>query len=288
MKKFIFLSMTMAALASCQQIDFDDIKADDGSDANVMLTFSTYGQQEFTRAAAPLTDQCARLSVAVFDEDDAKVGSTKSQKVGDANFGTVGLSLPDGTYTIVAVAHNGDGNCTITSPTKATFPSNKMTDTFCYCGELVVEGSVSESLEMKRVVAMMRLTITDVIPDGVARLKFYYTGGSSTLNPRTGFGCVNSKQTEYRSVIDDNGMPVSVYEIYTAPHEQNDILKLTITSQDVSNGDIDVFEPMENIPVTVNKITTWEGSLFGGGSSSGGNIGITLDTAWDGTISYTW
>ena len=287
MKKIIFLSL-VAVLASCQQIDFDNIGQDADGNSNVMLTFSTYGQQEFTRAAAPLTDQCARLSVAVFDEDDAKVGSTKSQKVGDANFGSVGLSLPDGTYTIVAVAHNGDGNCTITSPTKVTFPSNKMTDTFCYCGELVVDGSVSESLEMKRVVAMMRLTITDVIPDGVARLKFYYTGGSSTLNPRTGFGCVNSKQTEYRSVIDDNGMPVSVYEIYTAPHEQNDILKLTITSQDASNGDIDVFEPMENIPVTVNKITTWEGSLFGGGSSSGGNIGITLDTAWDGFINYTW
>ena len=288
MKKIIFLSL-VAVLASCQQIDFDDIGQDADGNANVMLTFSTYGQQEFTRAAAPLTDQCARLSVAVFDEDDAKIGSTKSQKVGDANFGTVGLSLPDGTYTIVAVAHNGDGNCTITSPTKVTFPSNKMTDTFCYCGELVVEGSVSESLEMKRVVAMMRLTITDAIPDGVARLKFYYTGGSSTLNPRTGFGCVNSKQTEYRSVIDDNGAPVNVYEIYTAPHEQNDILKLTITSQDASNGDIDVFEPMENIPVTVNKITTWEGALFGGsGSSSSGGVGITLDTAWDGFINYTW
>jgi len=287
MKKFIFLSM-ITALVSCQQIDFDDIKADDGSDANVVLTFSTYGQQEFTRAAAPLTDQCSRLSVAVFDEDDAKVGSTKSQKVGDTNFGTIGLSLQDGTYTIVAIAHNGEGNCTITSPSKVTFPSNKMTDTFCYCGELVVDGSVSETLEMKRVVAMMRLTITDAIPEGVARLKFYYTGGSSTLNPRTGFGCVNSKQTEYRSVIDDNGMPVSVYEIYTAPHEQNDILKLTITSQDASNGDIDVFEPMENIPVTVNKITTWEGALFGGSSSSGGNIGITLDTAWGGFINYTW
>lgn len=288
MKKFIFFSL-MALLASCQQVDFNDINKNNKGNANVVLTFSTYGQQEFTRAAAPLTDQCARLSVAVFDEDDAKVGSTKSQKVGDANFGTVGLSLPDGSYTIVAVAHNGDGNCTITSPTKVTFPSNKMTDTFCYCGELVVEGSISESLEMKRVVAMMRLTITDAIPDGVARLKFYYTGGSSTLNPRTGFGCVNSKQTEYRSVIDDNGMPVSVYEIYTAPHEQNDILKLTITSQDASNGDIDVFEPMENIPVTVNKITTWEGALFGGsGSSSSGGVGITLDTDWAGTISYTW
>lgn len=279
----------MALLASCQQVDFNDINKNNKGNANVVLTFSTYGQQEFTRATAPLTDQCSRLSVAVFDEDDAKVGSTKSQKVGDTNFGTIGLSLQDGTYTIVAIAHNGEGNCTITSPTKVTFPSNKMTDTFCYCGELVVDGSISETLEMKRVVAMMRLTITDAIPDGVARLKFYYTGGSSTLNPRTGFGCVNSKQTEYRSVIDDNGMPVSVYEIYTAPHEQNDILKLTITSQDASNGDIDVFEPMENIPVTVNKITTWEGALFGGsGSSSSGGVGITLDTDWAGTISYTW
>ena len=167
----------------------------------------------------------------MFDEDDAKVGSTKSQKAGDTNFGSVGLSLQEGTYTIVAIAHNGEGNCTITSPTKVTFPNNKMTDTFCYCGTLDVgEGGISETLEMKRVVAMMRLTVTDAIPNGVARLKFYYTGGSSTLNPRTSFGCVNSKQTEYRSVIDGNGQPISVYEIYTAPHEQNDIQRKLLHS----------------------------------------------------------
>lgn len=281
--------MAAVMLASCQKAAIDDLDGLD-PDANVVLTFSTYGQQDFTRAAEPLTNQCSRLSVAVFDEDDAKIGTAKSQKVGDNNFGTIGLSLQDGTYTIVAIGHNGDGNCTITSPTKVTFPSNKMTDTFCYCGELVVDGDgINEELQMQRVVAMMRLTLTDEqIPDNVARLKFYYTGGSSTLNPRTGFGCVNSKQTEYRSVTDGNGQPVSVYEIYTAPHEQNDILKLTITSQDAAGGDIDVFESMDNIPVTVNKITIWEGALFGGGSSSGGNIGIALDTQWDGTINYTW
>jgi len=288
MKKVILFGMAAVMMASCQKAAIDDLDGLD-PDANVVLTFSTYGQQGFTRAAEPLTNQCSRLSVAVFDEDDAKIGTAKSQKVGDKNFGTIGLSLQDGTYTIVAIGHNGDGNCTITSPTKVTFPNNKMTDTFCYCGTLEVgEGGISETLEMKRVVAMMRLTIDDAIPDGVARLKFYYTGGSSTLNPRTGFGCVNSKQTEYRSVTDGNGQPVSVYEIYTAPHEQNDILKLTITAQDAAGGDIDVFESMDNIPVTVNKITIWEGALFGGGSSSGGNTSITLDTQWDGTINYTW
>ena len=280
-------------MAACEKPIMGDAYDVDEGDANVVLRFAPYQQQGFTRAVTQLTDQCSRLSVAVFDEDDAKVGSTKNQKAGDSGFGTVNLSLPEGTYTIVAIAHNGEGNATITSPTKVTFPSNKMTDTFCYCGELEVTGDmISQELQMQRVVAMMRLTLTDEqIPDNVARLKFYYTGGSSTLNPRTGYGCVNSKQTEYRSVIGDDGQPVKVYEIYTAPHEQNDILKLTITSQDADNSVISEFSPMENIPVTRNKITTWEGSLFGGsngGSALSGGIGLTLDTAWDGTINYTW
>ncbi len=284
-------------MAACEKpIVGDGYDVDEGG-ANVVLRFTPYQQQDFTRAATKLTDQCSRLSVAAFDEDDAKVGSTKSFKSTDANFGTVNMSLPEGTYTVVAIAHNStDGNATITSPTKVTFPSNKMTDTFCYCGELVVDGDgINEELQMQRVVAMMRLTLTDEqIPSDVARLKFYYTGGSSTLNPRTGYGCVNSKQTEYRSVIGDDGQAVRVYEIYTAPHEQSDILKLTITSQDASNGDINTFSPMENVPVTRNKITTWEGSLFGGsggtggGATSEGGVGLTLDTAWDGTINYTW
>ena len=292
--------MAAVMMAACEKPIMDGVDGNDNNaDNNVILTFSPYQQVDFTtrasrRTVASLTDQCSRLSVAVFDEDDAKVGSTKSFKSTDANFGTVNLSLPEGTYTVVAIAHNAtDGNATITSPTKVTFPSNKMTDTFCYCGELVVDGDgINEELQMQRVVAMMRLTLTDdQIPSDVARLKFYYTGGSSTLNPRTGYGCVNSKQTEYRSVIGDDGQPVKVYEIYTAPHEQNDILKLTITSQDADNSVISEFSPMENIPVTRNKITTWEGSLFGGsngGSALSGGIGLTLDTAWEGTISYTW
>ena len=295
MKKVILFGLAAVMMAACEKPIMGDAYDVDEGDANVVLRFAPYQQQGFTRAATALTDQCSRLSVAVFDEDDAKVGSTKSFKSTDANFGTVNLSLPEGTYTVVAIAHNStEGNATITSPTKVTFPSNKMTDTFCYCGELVVDGDgINEELQMQRVVAMMRLTLTDEqIPSDVARLKFYYTGGSSTLNPRTGYGCVNSKQTEYRSVIGDDGQPVKVYEIYTAPHEQNDILKLTITSQDADNSVISEFSPMENIPVTRNKITTWEGSLFdggnGGGATSEGGVSLTLDTQWDGTINYTW
>ena len=64
-----------------------------------------------------------------------------------------------------------------------TFPNNKVTDTFFYYGDLVV-GTEKQSydLTLTRAVAMFRLVLTDdEIPSTVAKLKFYYLGGSSTF-----------------------------------------------------------------------------------------------------------
>lgn len=74
---------------------------------------------------------------------------------------------------------------------------------------------------------MFRLVLTDEeIPSSVSKLKFYYVGGSSTFNPSTGYGCVNSKQTEIRTIA--NG--VTTFSIFTLPHTEDDVLtKLTVT-----------------------------------------------------------
>lgn len=285
--------MVALAFASCEKpVIENDAKKGHEPDANVTLRFTAYQQEGFTRSTEALSDQLTRLSVAVFRTDGTKAKSI-NQNAGDAGFGTVALSLATGSYKIVAVAHNGLGSATITSTEKVTFPSNKTTDTFAYYGTLTVgENPVNETLEMTRRVAMVRLTLTDnQLPGGVTKMKFYYTGGSSTYSPVTGYGCVNSKQTEYRDALASDGSPVRTYEIYTLPHEENDVLKLTITAQDAAGGDLYAYT-MENIPVTRNKITTWTGNLFGGetggGTVSDGGISLTLDTAWSGTISYTW
>lgn len=291
MKKVILFGMAAVMLAACEKPIMGDAYDVDEGGANVVLTFSTYGQQNFTRAVTQLTDQCSRLSVAIFRQDGTKVKSV-NQSAGNDGYGTIAVSLSEGSYKVVAVAHNStEGNATISSTEKVTFANNKMTDTFACCETFsVLDGSpVEKELQMQRVVAMVRLTINGTIPDNVARFKFYYTGGSSTLNPSTGYGCVNSKQTEYRATVVD-GSPVSVYELYTSPHELNDVLKLVITAQDANNSTVNEWT-MENIPVTKNKITTWTGSLFsndGGGPSTDGSITITLDTTWGGTVSYTW
>lgn len=291
MKKVILFGLAVL-LAACESpAGFDRESNGHEDDANVIIRFSPCQQDNFSRAATALSEQCSRLSVAIFREDGTKVKSI-NQSVEDTGFGVVAISLGTGTYKVVAVAHNStEGNATISSTEKVTFANNKMTDTFACCASLTVEDEepIDQELTLQRVVAMVRLTVTGTIPDEVARLKFYYTGGSSTLNPSTGYGCVNSKQTEYRSVVVD-GSPVNTFELYTAPHELNDVLKLVITAQDSNNQTLNEWT-MEDIPVTRNKITTWSGALFDGGTGGGtgsGSIGITLDTEWDGTINYTW
>ena len=252
MKQLMFIALALL-LAACEKPVLDNEDAVTKKDANVILHFKQYEQESFTRAATDITELCSRLNIAIFDADGTKV-KTVAQKESDAGYGTVALTLASGTYKLVVIAHNGEGSATITSTEKVTFPNNKVTDTFYYFGDLVVTSEVqSYDLTLTRAVAMFRLVLTDdEMPSNVAKMKFYYLGGSSTFSPKDGCGCVNSKQTEIRPVSDDG-----IYEIFTLPHTEDDVLtKLTVTALD-QNDNIVKERVFENVPVTRNQITRY-------------------------------
>lgn len=301
--KWLGIGMMAALTVACEkpEIDASETPPYDG-EANVVLHFKQYEGDGFvtgpapgsfqtraTRAATDITDICDRLNIAIFDADGTKV-KTIAQKKDDASYGTVALSLVAATYKLVVIAHNGDGSATISSEEKVTFPNNKVTDTYYYYGDLVV-GAEKQSydLTLTRAVAMFRLVLTDEsIPSNVAKLKFYYLGGSSTFSPKDGYGCVNSKQTEIRSVADDG-----VYEIYTLPHTEEDVLtKLTVTALD-ANDNIIKERIFENVPIIRNQVTRYTGSFFGSGGGGGGETGsgdfrMTADPDWDAVNGYTF
>ena len=257
-------------VAACEKPVFDN-DASKEKDANVILRMAQFEQTPFTRAVTSITDLCTHLNIAIFDADGTKV-KTVAQKEGDASFGTVALKLAAGTYHLVVIAHNCDGSATITSEEKVTFPNNKVTDTFYYYGDLeVTDSQQSYDLTLTRAVAMFRLVLTDdAWPSSVTKLKFYYTGGSSTFSPKNGYGCVNSRQTEVRTIAADG-----IYDIYTLPHTEQDVLtKLTVTALDADDNIIKE-RVFENIPITRNQITRYTGSFFGSGgsgSTSDGNF----------------
>ena len=300
MKKMMFIALALLA-AACEKPVLDE-DAVSTNEANVILRFKQYDQAPFsvgsgsaaaitTRAATDVTALCSRLNIAIFDADGTKV-KTVAQKEGDATYGTVALTLAAGTYQLVVIAHNGDGSATITSTEKVTFPNNKVTDTFYYYGDLVVtDAKQSYDLTLTRAVAMFRLVLTDEsMPPTVAKLKFYYLGGSSTFSPKDGYGCVNSKQTEIRTVPADFVSGTS-FDIFTLPHTEDDVLtKLTVTALDANDNTVKE-RTFENVPVTRNQVTRYTGSFFGsggGGSTSDGTFRLTADPDWDSVNGYTF
>jgi hypothetical protein len=280
MRKILFALVAML-VCGCEKMLIDNdvySKGDNGGNVTLHITSADVA----TRSSV-LSDVCGRLNVAIFDAGGQKVKAI-AQTIADAGFGSVSLSLAAGNYTVVAIGHNCTGSATITSADKVTFPNNKVTDTFSYFGRLTVTGDRQDvDIKMKRVVAMIRLRLTDEASkmDDVSQFKFYYLGGSSTFSPSAGYGCVNSKQTEYRAYSDDG-----VYCLYTLPHSVNDVLtKMTVTALDASDNALGEFI-IEDVPVTVNKITDCTGNVRGGSGSV--TATITVDADWSGVNNYTY
>ena len=167
-------------------------------------------------------------------------------------------------------------------PEKVKFTSNKLTDTFYYYGRLSIKSDkVEADVNLQRAVAAFKLHITDeTIPEEVRSIKFYYTGGSSTLDATTGYGCVNSRQTEIFNFTDNN----RDFTVYTFPHEENKAIKMTISILDADAHAIKTFTK-SGFKMKRNEIIKTDISLT---KSSGGsldedddrNVGLTVDADW--------
>ena len=260
-----------------------------GERANVVLRFSPYSQESFTKAAP---EECfTKLNVMLFDAEGGKVfDKVRTQTSDEEDFGTLSLSLAEGTYTVVAVGHSSIKSATIKSPTAVQFTASdgeKLTDTFNYCGELTVTSEKQEkTLRMTRVAAMFRLKLTDAkLPESFARMKFDYTGGSANYNPSNGQGITKSTQSELRAKSADG-----IYEVYTFPYlAESGVLQITASALD-EQGNILVKHVFKDVPVRRNVITAYEGAFFGDmpGTVAGYTGTFVVDPAWGEINTYTF
>lgn len=261
----------------------------DGADGNVILNFQTTGTP--TRATITIGDYFTKINVQMFDAEGNKVfDKVRTQYSSESSFGQMSLQLAEGDYTIVAVGHSSVKSATIKSAEMVQFTASdgeKLTDTFCYCGEISVgEKPGQHNLMMQRVTAMMRFSFTDEeIPASLSKVKFDYNGGSANFNPSSGEGTTRSTQSELRTVnVNDN------YQIYTFPYmSATGALRVTITALD-SDGNTIRQRVVESVPVTRNRITTFTGHLFDDspGDITQSGFGFTVDPEWSGVDYYTF
>ena len=287
-----FLMMLVATLTSCEKFALDETSTDP-HDANANVTFHvSMGKNqstEFNTKAAgfntkaadsnaiPLEKVCSRLSLGIFDE----IGKVKTLNTlsTDKEYGKLSVALDEGEYRVVIIGHNGAGNCTISSPEKIKFSNNKLTDTFYYYGRLnITSEETEETIELKRAVAQFKIHITDsVIPANARSIKFYYTGGSSTLDATSGYGCVNSRQTEVFKLAKDQ----RDYSVYTFPHEDSQGLNMKISILDADGKPFRELDK-DNIEVKCNYITKANISIAESSGDTPGGGGKDEDDKGDG------
>ena len=294
------LLMLVATLTSCEKFALDNSGTNShDANANVIIHASvaknnstgTRSEEEDEEIEGkPLEDYCSRLSIAIFDgEEKVKTLNLTAEKDG---YDDIGINLDAGKYRMVAIGHNGSGNCTISSPEKVKFYKNKMTDTFFYYGTFnVIDGEDTDDyILLNRAVAQFKVHITDAtIPAEAHSIKFYYTGGSSTLDAVTGYGCVQSRQTESFKLQEGK----RDYSVYTFPREENKGLKMTINILDADAQSIKEYSK-EGVPVKRNNITQTNISIKDhtisdpdqkeDGDSGKGNLGFTVNPDWEGEI----
>ncbi len=299
------LALALLLLAACEKMNISDYlsPADTtnatevtvNGDCKVTFCVENYTLTDFddaatysadnTKAVVPVSELGTRLSVGLYQNDSRL--TYINQESSDSDFGTVTFNLAEGSYEVAIIVHSCDGNPTMTDPTKISWSPMRVTDTFTWYEPIDVAADTTYTITLTRRVAMYRFTITDEIPDEVADMYFYYTGGSSTINIKTGFGSVDSHQSEYRDVTShDAGQ---TFDLYTFPHDKEDVLKMTITARDSAAAEVHK-EVYEGIPVEINKITTHTTNFFtgssGGGTGSGVQYSLHGDNAWSGTLNY--
>lgn len=264
--------------ASCEKMNVS--QEDTGGDANVFLRIGSYEQVPFGMTRATVSEVCSRLSFLIYDRDGERIRKA-DQQVDDEDFGQASFMLAKGRYFLVVLAHSGQGNPTSTSARKIAF-TNKTgyTDTFLYADSLIVDDKeVERSLNLKRIVAMVRFLPYDAAPAKADSIRFYYSGGSGTFDAGAGgWGVVNSKQSQWYELARQE----RTFEIYTIPHE-GDADTLTVTASTYRGsreGSALVTEcEIPGIPVKRNHITTCRGYLFSPVYQQ--TFSITVDDIWD-------
>ena len=287
MDKVVAVVMAAAVMAGCEKPILPDGDTAGTGDGAVVLEFTTMNSDYPTRAVSGIASHASKLNVQLFDEDGQKVFSTvRTQTKDDDDFGTMAVELADGVYTVVAVAHSSVRSATIKSPEVVQFTAQdgeKLTDTFCHVSVVEVSGdSHSFTLPMYRAVAMVQLHLTDeTLPEDVWYIKADYSGGSANVNPTTLQGITKSNQSERRIKND-----LRLHQFFTFPYmSETGTLKMTISAT-TSDGTVLRQRTFDAVPVVRNRITTYEGKLFGDGewTATLSDFSFVVNADWDGEV----
>lgn len=282
MKKIILALFAVCSLLSCEKLDFT------GDYETGSLTVKVFQIEQTPFANLTRTEvknACSRLNFAIYGTDGTRIKQI-NQLVSESNFGTASFQLEEGTYLMVVVGHSCNGNPTMTDPNKIQFTnSTGYSDTFLYSQTVTIGDEPLElDISLDRIVSLCRFVVTDDFPADVAKMQFYYTGGSGAFNASTGLGSVNSKQTVTFNVNAEQKQ----FDLYTFLHDTEGTIDLKVSALD--SKDNVLRERTFTVPLTQNQISWLSGPFFDSYSAAASSAITSIDvhTDWAAEHHYSY
>ena len=244
------------------------------------FTISTEDYPESKDAVASYTGVKA-MTLAFFDAQGNEIYNTTQLRADNTTYTTFGefeLSLPLGSYTMVALGYGSEVPITLSSATSAVYTADRVRETFVASQDVNVTSTnpLTLNAELSRVVSKVIVRSTDTRTAGVDSVRVTFAAGGKGVNPQTGLSTTNSGLANSVAISTAVGAASSTISYLFLNSDQQ---TMTVTVETLrTNGTVYSTRTVENVPLQRNAITLLTGPLYTNASGAS----FTLSTSWIG------
>ena len=290
MKKYVFLAVIALLAASCSKETVNEVTNPEQPTAPVTVRVSnlSISQEDLpdgsTRAAQTIEsyDNVGAIDLAFYagETEVFKTTQLRSNPSTYTTFGEFSCNLPIGSYTMVVVGRGrSDGDVfVLTSPTAASYTSERARETFCATQSVTVTAAGADvSVTMNRIIALLNIRSTDAASEGMATIRTTYAAGGKSFNPTTGLATSNAGfvVTNSRHVVDGK-LNVGNYVFLDTDDDEEERIDITIEVLDADDNVL-LTRVVPNVPLKRNRKTILSGDIF---TASASTTAFQVETSW--------
>lgn len=284
LKKLPLVIGVLALFASCNNESDTNTKSVQMAPVHVQINDFDISVQSMapTRAAKPLAeyDKAKAITLAFYDGNTEVYKTTQYRESlgGGETFGEFDLSLPLGSYTMVALAYGfQEGDVlTLTSSTQAAYTGDHARETFAVTQAVDIANTTAVNINatLNRIVAKLDVHSTDGRPAQASSVRVTFSGGSKSFNPTTGLAVGNAGFSNVVSISAAVGnVTNSGSYVFLATDEQ----MVNVTIEVLNSENTAIFtKQISDVPLKRNVTTILTGSMY----TNDGNASFLINSEW--------
>lgn len=295
MRKLFVMALAAAMICGCERVEMISDQDAPSESVNTKeskkFTFTVkgaFGDPMFVEGSTRgylSSDGNTMTDLWVFDCVDGVCVQSVHQVPTDQEWGRPVMSLAYGDHHVYFVASRGVSPVLNEAAHNITWTAPRDTYWKDYSVSVVATSNGNRAVTLDRVVAKLKLGLTDAVQEGCALLrvsmgKWFYGLDFVSGNPVAESSNASSTVAVPSSLIGTTGVNISVYTFSAAEQWSSSV---TLSALD-ANGATVSEASIGDVPMKRNVSTEYDGPLFG----SAGSVGVSINEDWDDVLTGQW